>query len=66
MNIELDHLFVLALFMTLIFLASLGLWLTARPKSKRSNWARFKDAIYYFSECGLDLRESFARAWRRY
>ena len=66
MNIDLDYLFVLALLTTLIFIAALGLWLTAKPKRKRSNWARLRDALYYWIECGLDLRESFARAWRRY
>jgi hypothetical protein len=60
-----DLLFIIALFTTLIFIAALGLWLTARPKRKRSNWARLRDALYYWIECGFDLRESFALAWSR-
>jgi hypothetical protein len=63
MNI--DYLFIIALFTTLIFIAALGLWLTARPKRKRSNWARLSDALYYWLEGGMHIRAAFKRAWSR-
>ena len=61
---SMDYLFIIILMSVLVFLSAFGLWLSVRPRRKRSNFSRLLDAWYYCWRCDMTVRDAIDRAWR--